>query len=144
MLDQIVNTPNDTITLKEITDMLDTRHNNAMRLLPQMMADPMFGLCTQVEYTVDQGTLAQRQIQTYLLTKRQSIAVAARLNVGLLMVIVDYWIAREASQLNANQAVQTLMQQVAQLQNALAIETAKHKSTREALVNMQHFDDSAL
>ena len=144
MLEQIVNTPNDTITLKKVTDMIGARHDNAMRMIPSLIADPSFGPAPQVEEVFYANNNAAQKLTTYLLTKRQSIAVAARLNVGLLMVIVDYWTEHEAKIISPDQAVQTLMQQVAQLQNALAVETAKHKSTRDALVTMQHFDDSEL
>ena len=98
MFDKLVNPQSSTITLKEVTDMVKTRHNDAMGVVERMMASAEFGLTTKISYTVDQGTLAERQIQTYQLNKRQSIAVAARLNVDMLMVLVDYWVAREANE----------------------------------------------
>ena len=76
-----------TITLKEITDLLDVRHNNAMRTVAEMAQDPDFGSVTQIEYRTKQGN----SYLTYQLNKRQSIAVASRLNTALLMRIIDRW-----------------------------------------------------
>lgn len=39
-----------TMTLKEITDLLDVRHNNAMRTVAEMAKDQDFGGVTQIEY----------------------------------------------------------------------------------------------
>ena len=115
MFDKLVNPNTSTITLKEVCDMIKARHDNAMRAVERLQQDPEFGLTPQIEDTVDQGTLAERQIQTYLLTKRQSIAVAARLNVGMLMVLVDYWIAREANELAPLAALNKLQTEYAVL-----------------------------
>ena len=76
-----------TMTLKEITDLLGVRHNNAMRTVESMAKDPSFGGVTQIEYRTSEGNT----YPTYLLNKRQSIAVAARLNTALLMRIIDRW-----------------------------------------------------
>jgi hypothetical protein len=82
------------MTLKEITDMLDVRHNNAMRTVAEMAEDPAFGGVTQIEYRTSEGNT----YQTYQLDKRQSIAVAAHLNVALLMRIIDRWHELETKQ----------------------------------------------
>ena len=76
-----------TMTLKEITDLLDVRHNNAMRTVAEMAQDPDFGSVTQIEYRTKQGN----SYLTYQLDKRQSIAVASRLHTALLMRIIDRW-----------------------------------------------------
>lgn len=76
-----------TMTLKEITDLLDVRHNNAMRTVAEMVQAPDFGSVTQIEYRTKQGN----SYLTYQLDKRQSIAVASRLNTALLMRIIDRW-----------------------------------------------------
>lgn len=70
-----------TMTLKEITDILGVRHDNAMRTITEMTKDVDFGPCAQIEHMVDIGSGAQRSIQTYSLNKRQSIAVAAKRRV---------------------------------------------------------------
>jgi hypothetical protein len=86
------------MTLKEITDMLDVRHNNAMRTVAEMAKYPAFGLATQIEYPIISGKGKAEYIKTYQLDKRQSIAVAAHLNVALLMRIVDRWHELETKQ----------------------------------------------
>lgn len=75
------------MTLKEITDLLEVRHDNAMRVVNKMVENKDFGTAPQIEesYNGKQTTL------TYKLNKRQSLAVAAKLNVSLLMIIIDRW-----------------------------------------------------
>lgn len=80
-----------TMTLKEITDLLDVRHNDAMNVVERMAADPEFGMITKISYSSPMPNGGFRAMETYQLNKRQSIAVAARLNTALLMRIVDRW-----------------------------------------------------
>ena len=87
-----------TMTLKEITDILGVRHDNAMRTVAAMMVDEAFGLAPQIEEPIISGKGREQSITTYQLNKRQSIAVAAKLNVSLLMNIVDRWTELEAAQ----------------------------------------------
>ena len=87
-----------TMTLKEITDLLNVRHNNAMRTVAEMAQDPAFGMITQIEYSSPMPNGGFRVIETYQLNKRQSIAVSARLNTALLMRIIDRWQELEAQQ----------------------------------------------
>lgn len=81
----------ETMTLKEITDLLEVRHNNAMRVVSEMLENQDFGSATQIEYLITVGKGAKQTITTYQLNKRQSIAVAAKLNTSLLMRIIDRW-----------------------------------------------------
>ena len=85
-----------TMTLKEITDLLNVRHNNAMRTVAEMAQDPAFGMIAQIEYSSPMPNGGFRVIETYQLNKRQSIAVSARLNTALLMRIIDRWQELEA------------------------------------------------
>ena len=71
-----------TMTLKEITDILGVRHDNAMRTVAAMMVDEAFGYAPQIEERYNSG---KNTLITYRLNKRQSIAVAAKLNVSMLM-----------------------------------------------------------
>lgn len=80
-----------TMTLKEITDILGVRHNDAMKTVENMSQDPSFGTITKISYMFQIGQGGQRTAVTYALNKRQSIAVAAKLNVSLLMQIIDRW-----------------------------------------------------
>jgi len=74
-----------TMTLKEITDMLGVRHNDAMRVVENMAKSLDFGTLRNFRSVYNQHG---QTIETYSLNKRQSIAVAARLNTSLLMRIM--------------------------------------------------------
>lgn len=73
------------ITLKEITDLLDVRHNNAIRTVDKLAEDPSFGVLLKMSTFNLNGV----KVKTYLLDKRQAIIVAARLNDRLLIKVVD-------------------------------------------------------
>jgi phage regulator Rha-like protein len=110
-----------TMTLKEITDLLDVRHNDAMNTVERMAENEEFGLVTKISYPIISGKGREQLIETYQLTKRQSIAIAARLNTALLMRIVDRWQELEEQQ-------HTLAQDA-----ALALE-ALHSSIDSAVI----------
>ena len=77
-----------TMTLKEITDLLDVRHDKAMLKVAAMTESPDFGTVSILDIVYnDKG----QTTKTYQLDKRQSIAVASRLNTALLMRIIDRW-----------------------------------------------------
>jgi len=86
---QILNNTNLTMTLKEITDLLEVRHNNAIRVVDNMIKNKDFGTATLIEYQYVKGNGAKDIIKTYQLDERQSIAIASRLNVSLLMRVID-------------------------------------------------------
>lgn len=75
-----------TITLKEITDLLEVRHNDSMKKVEKLSEEPSFGALrkTHIAYN-SQG----QKIETYRLTKKQAIAVGAKLNNALLMKLID-------------------------------------------------------
>ena len=54
-----------TMTLKEITDMLKVRHNDAMRVVENMAESPDFGLATKVSYPIISGKGREQIIYTY-------------------------------------------------------------------------------
>lgn len=84
-----------TMTLKEITDLLDVRHDKAMLKVAAMAESPDFGTMSILDIVYnDRG----QTIETYQLDKRQSIAVAANLNTALLMRIIDRWQELESVQ----------------------------------------------
>ena len=64
-----------TMTLKEITDILGVRHDNAMRTVASMMADEAFGTCPQIEEKIETGNGGKRSIITYQLNKPQPMFV---------------------------------------------------------------------
>ena len=76
-----------TMTLKEITDLLDVRHNEAMKIVEKMAENQEFGNVTKIPYRTNQGN----SYETYTLDKRQSVAVSAKLNTALLMRVIDRW-----------------------------------------------------
>ena len=76
------------ITLKEITDMLGKRHNDAMRIVDGMAKEPSFGVLRKIR-TVPKGEKGGRPTDTYSLTKKQAIAVGARLDTAMLMKVIN-------------------------------------------------------
>ncbi len=86
-----------TMTLKEITDLLDVRHRDAMKVVDKMIENQEFGLAAKISLPIKSGKGRIQHIQTYQLDKRQSIAVSARLNTSLLMKVVDRWQELEVS-----------------------------------------------
>lgn len=76
-----------TMTLKDITDLLEVRHNDAMLVVEKMTASPEFGHVTITSYRTKMGN----SYETYELNHRQSIAVSAKLNTPMLMRVIDRW-----------------------------------------------------
>ena len=108
MLNELVlnNIGNLTMTLKEITDLLEVRHNNAMSTVEKMSKSPEFGDLLKISSSYKNNIGANIPIETYQLDKRQSIAVAAKLNTALLMRVIDRWQELEA----ANKVPQTFIE----------------------------------
>jgi phage antirepressor YoqD-like protein len=73
------------ITLKEITDLIDVQHSKAMLKVEQLSKEPSFGEVSKF----DTFNLNNVKVETYLLNKKQAIAVGARLNNALLMKVID-------------------------------------------------------
>tara|TARA_R110002074_G_scaffold41673_1_gene110131 strand:+ start:1231 stop:1905 length:675 start_codon:yes stop_codon:yes gene_type:complete len=76
------------ITLKEICDILEVRHNDAMTRVLKLSQEPSFGQLRENSICIPKGNGATQTIKTYSLTKMQAIAVGARLNNALLMKLV--------------------------------------------------------
>jgi hypothetical protein len=92
MLEQNANTLNETITLKEITDMIGTRHTDAKLTVQRMSKDPEFGPFRVTPYYLPVSHQKRAEtIETYVLTKGQSIAVASKLNILLVPILLAYW-----------------------------------------------------
>ena len=73
------------ITLKEITDLINVQHSKAMLKVEQLSKEPSFGEVAKM----DTLNLNNVKVETYLLNKKQAIAVGAKLNNSLLMKVVD-------------------------------------------------------
>ena len=88
-----------TMTLKEITDLLDVRHNDAMKIVEKMIEKSSFGTATKISYQLPKGNGATQTIETYQLDYRQSMAISAKLNTELLMRVIDRWHELESQQI---------------------------------------------
>lgn len=77
-----------TMTLKELTDLIEVRHDKAMVKVESLAKEPEFGAVSKMDIVYNERG---QKIETYKLDKRQSIAVASRLNTSLLMRIIDRW-----------------------------------------------------
>lgn len=73
------------ITLKDVTDLISVEHNKAMKVVDRLCLEPSFG---EVEKFTTLN-LNNVKVNTYLLTKKQAIAVGAKLNNKLLMKVID-------------------------------------------------------
>ena len=70
-MNELINTDETIITLKEITDLLEVRHDKAMIAVAKMSEEPMFGLMSKFDINVPRGNNgAVQTIQTYSLTKK--------------------------------------------------------------------------
>lgn len=83
----LITTPK-TMTLKELTDLIEVRHDKAMSKVDSLAKDAEFGTVSKMDIVYNGKG---QTIETYILDKRQSIAVASRLNTALLMRIIDRW-----------------------------------------------------
>jgi len=78
------------ITLKEITDLIGVEHNKAMRKVEELALEEGFGgLAKTATPTYNPDGSVNRYIDTYQFTKKQAIAVGARLNNTMLMKVID-------------------------------------------------------
>ena len=73
------------VTLKEITDLIEVRHDRAMKKVEELTKEPSFGEVSKI----DTFNLNNVKVTTYSLTKKQAIAVGAKLNNSLLMKVID-------------------------------------------------------
>ena len=98
------------IQLKELTDKLKIRHNDAMHTVDRLMADSdkAFGEVELTTYKTSRGNT----YQTYLLDYTQSLMVIAKLNFMILCHFVDFWLDREATHLTPVEALQKLQHDI--------------------------------
>jgi len=84
------------MTLKEILDLINNdrkekgenplRHDKAMSKVENLSKEPSFGSVSKMDIVYnDKG----QTVETYHLTKKQAIAVAARLDNSRLMFVID-------------------------------------------------------
>jgi len=73
------------ITLKEITDLLEVRHDKSKLKVDQLLKEPSFGIVSKTDIINLNGL----KVETYLLNKKQAIIVGAKLNNALLIKLVN-------------------------------------------------------
>lgn len=81
---QIIEEDKIAITLKEITDLIEVRHNDAMRKVEDLAKEPDFGVLRKTRISHIKG----KEIETYIFDKFQAITVGARLNNALLLKVM--------------------------------------------------------
>lgn len=74
------------ITLKEITDLIGVEHNKAMKKVEELALEEGFGTLAK---TATVYNSKGQTIETYQFTKKQAIAVGARLNNTMLMKVIN-------------------------------------------------------
>ena len=77
------------ITLKEITDLIGARHNDSMRKVEDLSLEDGFGSLRKIRSQYESGKGRIDEIETYIFTKKQAIAVGARLNTTMLMKVIN-------------------------------------------------------
>lgn len=112
------------ITLKEITDLINVQHSKAMLKVEELAKEPSFGEVSKF----DTFNLNNVKVQTYLLNKKQAIAVGARLNNALLMKVIDR--LEELEKQNSFKITQTFHE-------ALLLAADLEKQTQTLLVDNQ-------
>lgn len=73
------------ITLKDLTDLINVQHSKAMEKVLKLSQEPSFGEVSKI----DTFNLNGVKVETLLLNKKQAIAAGAKLNNGLLMKVID-------------------------------------------------------
>lgn len=87
---QTINQEERVITLKEITDLIKTEHNKAMKVVEKLAQEPSFGGVEKLATpTYNPNGSFNRNINTYSFTKKQALAVGAKLNNSMLMKVID-------------------------------------------------------
>ncbi len=84
---EVIQTDEPTMTLKEITDLLNTRHNDAMDIVEKMSENEDFGLVTKTSYPITSGKGRVQHIETYRLNK-MSILIITPLAIKFIFGIM--------------------------------------------------------
>ncbi len=82
---QITQTQNEEaiITLKDLTDLISVEHNKAMKQVEKLAQEPSFGGVEKMATpTYNPNGSFNRNIDTYILNKKQAMAVCATINDG--------------------------------------------------------------
>lgn len=121
------------ITLKDLTDLIGVRHNDAMKKVYDLSMEDGFGLLRETRISHVKG----KEITTYLLNSKQAIAAGARLNNALLMKVIDKMEELEKERQQPTQKLPTNPMEILQLvfdaQKATNIELIEIKDEIEEL-----------
>jgi len=91
-MQDLISSEQKTMTLKEITDLLDVRHDVALKKVKKMAESEGFGMMFDLSISIGPN---KQTIKTLQLNKRQSIAAASILNTTMLMKVIDRWMELE-------------------------------------------------
>ena len=118
----IIQNKNDgVITLKEITNLIEYRHDRAMQKVDDLSKVSSFGAVSKIDIVYNEYG---QTIPTYLLTKKQAIAISAKLNNSLLMKVIDRLEELESKKQNDFKVPQTFHEAL-----LLAAEKVKENET---------------
>lgn len=130
------------ITLKEITDLISVEHNKAMKTVEKLSLEASFGTLEKIATVYNEKG---QTIPTYNLTKKQAIAVGAKLNNSLLMKVIDRLEELE----NQNKPKTTLDLIIQSAQKMQELENIQQKqenriSTLESTKRLENWQERAL
>lgn len=127
------------ITLKEITDLISARHNDSMLKVEKLALEPSFGALrkTRIVYN-EQG----QEVDTYLLTKKQAIAVGAKLNNSLLMKVIDRLEELENQNKPIELSRKDLALMVIKAEEEKELLLLENKKQSQFITNVVHSDNS--
>ena len=88
-----------TMTLKQVVDLLNEdrkrgdqgyiKHANAMKKVEQLALEQGFGIVQKQDIAISTSNGGSKTIQTYVLNKKQCLAVSAALNSRALMAVIN-------------------------------------------------------
>ncbi len=90
------------MSLMEISKLLGMDHNKVMKVVDNLSKATEFDVVVKSTTTQNTG-IGEREIKTYDLSKRQSIAVASRISTPFLMKMIDRWSSLEEKILELTQ-----------------------------------------
>ena len=128
-----VDTQEVSITLKEICDILGVRHDKSMAKVEKLAQEPSFGTVSKIDIVYNaQG----QKVETYLLNKKQAIAVGAKLNNAMLMALIDKLeeLSQPKQQLTHLETARLLVQSL-EKQEQLMLENKKLEDDVKMLVH---------
>ena len=72
-----------------ITDLIGERHDKSLKKVMKLAEEPSFGSLSKMDIQYTSGKGRVETLETLNLTKKQAIAVGAKLNNKLLMTVID-------------------------------------------------------